>query len=204
VDLLRDGGDEARLKLRTVLRQVVENIYVVIVPHGDAHLAYLQVFFTGGNSREYLVCYVRGRPFRPAVWCAATWSDSWGTGEHFSLKDPHRAKQVYRQLTPSGDMTAVPPDQWDRLWITPVLEWVEGDDEQPHLVGYKSHWVAEGEEPPEGGEPYIPGLAELIEAMRAAAAPDGGSPDPDVIGRLIVAVLGKGGRRFHGRQPHVE
>jgi DNA invertase Pin-like site-specific DNA recombinase len=174
VDLVRKGGDAARLKLRPVLRQVVDSIQVMIVPHGDAQLAYLQVYFTGGKTREYLVGYWRGRIGRPAAWSAASWSDGWGTShERYSLKDQRRAKRLAFVFGLARGQEPVPPEEW--------ASWVNED-----------------------GEQYFGGTAELVEAMRVAATPEGGSPDPELIGRLVREVLGCQAGWLSGKTPAVE
>jgi DNA invertase Pin-like site-specific DNA recombinase len=69
VDLIREGGDEARLKVRPVLRRVIESAWVLIVKHRSYQLCATQVFFTGGAARSYLIVYqpaaTRG-PTRPS------------------------------------------------------------------------------------------------------------------------------------------
>jgi hypothetical protein len=45
-----------RMRLRDLLRQLVEEVYVLVVPHGQSHrLAAVQIFFTGGSRRDYLI-----------------------------------------------------------------------------------------------------------------------------------------------------
>jgi hypothetical protein len=55
--VVENGGDEARLKLRPVLRRVVDEGRVLIVPRGSWRLVALQVFFTGGGVRDYLIVH---------------------------------------------------------------------------------------------------------------------------------------------------
>jgi DNA invertase Pin-like site-specific DNA recombinase len=58
VDMVRKGGDEARLKLRPVLRRVVEGMHVLIVRRGAWRLCAVQVFFADGAARrDYLIAY---------------------------------------------------------------------------------------------------------------------------------------------------
>jgi hypothetical protein len=163
VDMIREGGDEARLKLRPVLRQVVEGIYVVIVPHGAAHLAYLQVFFTGGQAREYIIYRRQAQGgfvgSRPAAWSVATWTGGWGTHlEARSLKDQATARRVRQCLSP--------------LTPTPTAGAVsqEGGDQ--------------------GDDDYHPAdIRDLVRVMEEAATAEGGKPDPAVIGPVIEDVL---------------
>jgi hypothetical protein len=43
-------------------------------------------------------------------------------------------------------------------------------------------------------EPYLGGVAELVEAMRVAATPEGGRPAPEYVGYLVKQVLGIGAK----------
>ncbi len=192
-----DERDTLRSRVRAALRRVVESIWIVIAPGPSSRLTYIQVFFKGGRSREYLLYDLQGRKSRPAAWSVASWADKWGTSHpRDALKDnPTRAAEVHRALTPWKGMTAVPPEEWNRWWY--------GQEPVPPYARWCVR-VAEGHEPPEGGELYVPGLAELIEAMRQAATPTGGSPSPEFIGPLIRDVLGRGGRTTWTRTPRVE
>jgi DNA invertase Pin-like site-specific DNA recombinase len=174
LDKARDK-DEARLRLKTALRRTIEGMWCVFTGVGSARLAHVQVYFTGGRSREYLLYHSQARVGSPARSSVASWADKWGTShERFTLKDnPRRAKQVQLALTPDKDSTPISPAEWDTLVS-------------------------------EDGEPYIPGINELIEAMRQAATPDGGSPDPEFIGPLVQEVLGRSGSAFICGRPAVE
>jgi DNA invertase Pin-like site-specific DNA recombinase len=57
VDLIRVRGDEARLKIRGVLRSIVEDARLLLVRRRSYLLAGCQFFFTGGAVRSYLVVY---------------------------------------------------------------------------------------------------------------------------------------------------
>jgi DNA invertase Pin-like site-specific DNA recombinase len=46
--------DDVRLRLRTVLRGIVEEMWVLLVPRGSYRLCAVQVFFVGGAVRHYL------------------------------------------------------------------------------------------------------------------------------------------------------
>ncbi len=171
---------EARVRLRQALRRTIEGVWCLFTGWGRARLAYVQVYFTGGRSREYLL-YARPAhgsrdgPTQPAAWSVASWSDGWGTSlPQFTLKDnPRRAEAIHLAFTPIKGDKPIPPDQWD---------------------SYVS----------EAGEPYFGGTAELVEAMRAAATPEGGSPDRKLIGRLVQAVLGWAAGQLPRGRPAVE
>jgi DNA invertase Pin-like site-specific DNA recombinase len=57
VDMLDQAPDQAdiRLRLRAALRRMVEEIRLLVVPRGRDRLAAVQVFFSGGARREYLL-----------------------------------------------------------------------------------------------------------------------------------------------------
>jgi DNA invertase Pin-like site-specific DNA recombinase len=57
VDLIRKEGDEARLRLRPVLRAVVEEMRLLLVKRGARLIGAVQCFFTGGGVRSYLIVY---------------------------------------------------------------------------------------------------------------------------------------------------
>lgn len=48
---------DARLRLRSVLRRVVESMWLLVVPRGQDRLAAVQIWFAGGEGRhrDYLV-----------------------------------------------------------------------------------------------------------------------------------------------------
>jgi DNA invertase Pin-like site-specific DNA recombinase len=48
---------DARIRLRTALRQIVEGIWLLIVARGTARLAACQVWFKGGGQRSYIFLY---------------------------------------------------------------------------------------------------------------------------------------------------
>jgi Recombinase len=173
--------DAARQRMRAALRRVVEGVWCVFVGHGGVRLAYVQIFFTGGRSREYLIYHRQAQGGfvgnRPARWSVASWSDKWGTGDRFSLKDPRRAQQVRLALSPAepgGRPSRVPEEYREE---------------------YEAHVKAEWD---------IPTVTDLVACMERAATPTGGSPDPDVIGPLVMEVLGKAGSVLKARPPRVE
>src|SRR5205814_6387939 len=53
-------GDEARLKLRSVVRRVVDSIWLLVVPRGNDRLCAVQVWFAGGERcRNYVIYHQR-------------------------------------------------------------------------------------------------------------------------------------------------
>jgi DNA invertase Pin-like site-specific DNA recombinase len=59
-----------RLRLRELLRTIVEEIRVLIVPRASHRLCAMQVFFRGGGRRDYLVWYQAKARCRPGGWVA--------------------------------------------------------------------------------------------------------------------------------------
>jgi DNA invertase Pin-like site-specific DNA recombinase len=59
VDVLENAADpeDARLRLRAALRRVVDQIWLLVVPRGRDRLACVQVWFSGGGYRSYLIVY---------------------------------------------------------------------------------------------------------------------------------------------------
>lgn len=83
VELIREKGDEARLRIRTVLHNVVEEIRVLLVRRGAEKirasrkdkkrkgsllLVATQVTFVGGGVRNYLLCYKSTRSKHRGYW----------------------------------------------------------------------------------------------------------------------------------------
>jgi DNA invertase Pin-like site-specific DNA recombinase len=93
-DLVKKGGDETRLRLRPVLRRVVEEILVLIVRRGSFQLLAAQVFFEGGARRDYLLVYQTAANRRPGGW----WRESFREAEGLDLHKPAHVRQLERVL----------------------------------------------------------------------------------------------------------
>jgi DNA invertase Pin-like site-specific DNA recombinase len=95
--LVEDQGDEARLRLRSVLRSVIAEIHLLIVRRGSYSLAAAQVFFTGGNRRDYLITSQSAGYHRPGGW----WARSLATiakADDLDLRKPEHARQLEKIL----------------------------------------------------------------------------------------------------------
>jgi hypothetical protein len=69
--LLDVAKDEAnRLRLRELLRTIVAEIWVLIVPRRSHRLCVVQVYFTGGERRDYLIHYKAAGYCREGSWSA--------------------------------------------------------------------------------------------------------------------------------------
>jgi DNA invertase Pin-like site-specific DNA recombinase len=65
--------EDFRLRLRSSLRRIAEGMSLLVVPRGKVRLAAVQIDFTGGRRRSYLIYYrpaqrPGGRPIPPALW----------------------------------------------------------------------------------------------------------------------------------------
>jgi DNA invertase Pin-like site-specific DNA recombinase len=70
-----DDPDEARLKLRAVLRRLVEHIQVLIVKRRSYLIAAVQVYFSGGGVRDYLIVNQNAGYHRPGGWWVRSLAD---------------------------------------------------------------------------------------------------------------------------------
>jgi DNA invertase Pin-like site-specific DNA recombinase len=78
IDYIKDSPDPdaARLKLRGALRAVVENGVLLIVKKGSRRYAVLQMSFTGGARRDWLVSYRPACHHREASWEALSFASA--------------------------------------------------------------------------------------------------------------------------------
>jgi DNA invertase Pin-like site-specific DNA recombinase len=98
VDIVREGGDEARLKLRPVLRRVVEGMHVLIVRRGAWRLCAVQAYFAeGGARRDYLITYRPAGNGRGEAWRAWSLSEVAGPADLDLRKQAH-ARQLEKLL----------------------------------------------------------------------------------------------------------
>jgi hypothetical protein len=69
--LVGKGGNEARLKLRPVLRAAVQNMYLLTLRRGSRLLAAVQVYLADSDARrDYLIVYQSAGNRRPGGWRA--------------------------------------------------------------------------------------------------------------------------------------
>ncbi len=72
--VIQTEGDPARLKLRLVLRSIVESALVLTVRRGTWHLAAVQFHFRGGARRDYLIVNRAAGRGRQGRWWARSLS----------------------------------------------------------------------------------------------------------------------------------
>jgi DNA invertase Pin-like site-specific DNA recombinase len=110
IDVIRGAEDPdlARLKLRTVLRAVLESAVLLIVSVKSWRFAALQFHFTGGTTRHYLVAYQPAANGRPG----ATWGKSFadaGVPGDLDLRDKKDAAELEAALTKLDLQTLTKP-----------------------------------------------------------------------------------------------
>jgi DNA invertase Pin-like site-specific DNA recombinase len=69
-ELIAKQGDEARLRLHPVLRRLVREIRVLLLPQGMTQYAVVQIFFVGGGSRVVTIWRKRALRRRQGGWGA--------------------------------------------------------------------------------------------------------------------------------------
>jgi DNA invertase Pin-like site-specific DNA recombinase len=76
VDMIRKEGDEARLRIRPVLRSFIEEGWLLFVRRGSFHFCVVQLYFIGGAHRDYLLAYQSAGFNRPGGWWAVSLADA--------------------------------------------------------------------------------------------------------------------------------
>jgi DNA invertase Pin-like site-specific DNA recombinase len=110
--LLDVAKDEAtRLRLRGLLRTAVRDIQALIVPHGVQALAVVQVNFTEGARRSYMLYYRAAGYCRPSRRLVQSWvqrpDDGIGLSVGVDLRDPAEAAKMAKAIA------AWPQSEWD-------------------------------------------------------------------------------------------
>jgi hypothetical protein len=94
-------AEEARLRLRGVLRRIAEGFWCLFLCRGSWRLAAVQVWFTGGAHRDYLILRraATGGAVgdRPAQWWARSFADVAAPGD-LDLRRPADARRLERVL----------------------------------------------------------------------------------------------------------
>jgi DNA invertase Pin-like site-specific DNA recombinase len=92
-----EDPDELRLKLRGVLRRVIDSACVLIVPRGATRLCTVQFFFTGGVQRSYLILHRTAGFRRTSVWWCRSFASVVQSGD-FDMRDRSHATRLERVL----------------------------------------------------------------------------------------------------------
>lgn len=96
--LLQAARDEAgRLRLRELLRTVVESVWILIVPRRSHRLAAVQINFAGGVRRDYLIHTWAAGYCREGGWEARSFADVAAPGD-LDLRRPAHVKALEKLL----------------------------------------------------------------------------------------------------------
>jgi DNA invertase Pin-like site-specific DNA recombinase len=91
-----DDPEEARLRLRVVLRRMIDDVRLLIVRRGSWQLCAVQIFFTGGGHRDYLIAnQVAGNRRPGGSWARSLPPD---LATDLDLRDPDHAARLARAL----------------------------------------------------------------------------------------------------------
>ncbi len=86
-----DDPLDARLRLRAIFRRVIERMDLLVVPRGMTRFAAVQIFFTGGAQRSYMILYrsPRGNASKktPAHWWCRSFFETLGADD-YDLRTP--------------------------------------------------------------------------------------------------------------------
>jgi DNA invertase Pin-like site-specific DNA recombinase len=100
VDTAPDA-EEARLRLRAALRRIAEGFWCLFLARGSWRVAAVQVWFTGGARRDYLIVHraATGGAVgeRPSRWWARSLADVAAPGE-LDLRRPEHARRLEKAL----------------------------------------------------------------------------------------------------------
>jgi DNA invertase Pin-like site-specific DNA recombinase len=91
---------EARLRLRGVLRRIVDSIWILVTPRGLDRLAVVQLWFAGGaRHRDYIVLSRPANNFlgREASWSVRSFAAVAGEGQ-LDLRDRDHARRLEKVL----------------------------------------------------------------------------------------------------------
>jgi DNA invertase Pin-like site-specific DNA recombinase len=95
LDVAKD--EPSRLRLRALLRSIVEDIHVVVVPRRSHRLCAVQMRFAGGACRDYLIHYRAAGYCREGGWDARSLADVAKPGD-LDLRKPAHARALEKML----------------------------------------------------------------------------------------------------------
>lgn len=105
---------DAKLRLRSALRRIIERIWVLVVPHGRDRLAVLQAYFGGGARRTYLIFHraakANGSARQPGRMWVQSWKASPGEDIGFELEPDLRDKEQAAKL--AAGIADWPESEW--------------------------------------------------------------------------------------------
>src|SRR5262249_11255120 len=94
--------DDARLRLRDVLRRIIESVWLMVVPREQGRLAAVQLHFAGGPQPSYVIFHRRRRGngtgrIHEGVWSVESFADIPVPGD-LDLRKPADVRHVERVL----------------------------------------------------------------------------------------------------------
>jgi DNA invertase Pin-like site-specific DNA recombinase len=91
----------ARIKLRAAIRRIVEGAWCLFVGKGSLRIAAVQIFFTGGKRRDYVILHQPAQggsvPTRAARWWVRSLATVVKAGE-LDLRKPEHARRLEKVL----------------------------------------------------------------------------------------------------------
>jgi hypothetical protein len=91
-----------RLRLRELLRTIIDEVWVLVIPRKSRRLCAVQIFFSGGGRRDYLVYYQAAAYCRAGFWKARSFKHD--LSGNLDLRDRKHAGAL-QQLLESVDLT---------------------------------------------------------------------------------------------------
>jgi DNA invertase Pin-like site-specific DNA recombinase len=95
--------EDARVRLRSALRRIVDGIWCLFLAPGEYRLAAVQIHFTGGAHRDYLILHRWSKanqsgPCRPAQTWVRSFADAGLTADGLDLRKRAHAARLARVL----------------------------------------------------------------------------------------------------------
>jgi hypothetical protein len=95
--------NDVRIRLRAVLRRVIESIWVLVVPRNLVRLCAVQIRFAEGDQRRsYLLMHrppkANGVSRREGAWWARSFADAVPAAADFDLRRPEDVAELERVL----------------------------------------------------------------------------------------------------------
>lgn len=101
--LMDVATDEAgRLRLRNLLRTVIEAVYVLTVPRPSRRLCAVQIVFAGGGTRDYLIDYRPARRGSAGGWNVLSFADVAGPLDFRKDRDVAKLVRVLERMELPG------------------------------------------------------------------------------------------------------
>jgi DNA invertase Pin-like site-specific DNA recombinase len=98
VEMIDREGDEARLRLRPVLRRMIDKAMVLIVRRGSWLLCAVQLFLTQDGHRDYLIAYQAAGRGRKGGWTCRSLAPELTAGLQLDLRRREHAAKLEKAL----------------------------------------------------------------------------------------------------------